>query len=86
MTSVVVVTGSIVTCTCQTFIYPWVINSLNVPIPYLATIGCIIVFICFNLMSIIPTEIGSITASIILWIGFCCAAPTSVSIISVLIE
>ena len=77
---------SVLTCIFQAFIYPWIVSTLNVPIPYLATIGCIIVFICFNLMSIVPTEIGSITASIILWIGFCCAAPSSVSIISVLIE
>ena len=75
--------SSVVTCIIQALIYPWIVNTLNVPIPYLATIGCFIVFICFILMSAASTEMGSMIASLILWIGFCCAAPSSVSIISV---
>ena len=80
---VVVVISSVVTCVFQAFIYPWIVSTLNVPIPYLATIGSFIIFLSFILIAILPTEIGSISASVILWIGFCCAAPSSVSIISV---
>ena len=56
---------------------------MNIPIPYLATIGAIIEAISYVFMSALPTMTGSIIASSVLWVGFCLASPTSVSIISV---
>ena len=74
---------SVLTCIFQAFIYPWLISTLHFPIPYAATLGMIIECISFIVMSAAKTQLGSIIASVVLWIGFTFAAPCSVSIISV---
>ena len=74
---------SVLTCIFQAFIYPWLISTLHFPIPYAATLGMIIECISFIAMSAAKSQLGSIIASVVLWIGFTFAAPCSVSIISV---
>ena len=59
------------------------ISTLHFPIPYAATLGMIIEFFSFIVMSAAKTQLGSIMASVVLWVGFTFAAPCSVSIISV---
>ena len=86
MYSALIVISSLATCIFQAFIYPWVVNSLNVPSPYFAILGCIIVFISFIVISVTTTEMICLVASLVLSLGFCCATPCSITIISVFIE
>ena len=81
---IVVVISSIICCTLQLLVYPWLVSSLNIPVTYLACLGMFIQFLCFVGMSALPTELGSIIASLFMWVGFCLECPASVSIISVL--
>ena len=66
----------------QSLIYPMLMSKLKVPIPYLALTGMIIEFFAYLLITV-DSEYGSMAATLLLWIGFSMAAPTSVSIISV---
>lgn len=63
------------------WVYPWLTGKLKVPIPYLAAIGMAIEFFSYLGMTV-DSEMGSMIACTVLWIGFCFAAPTSVSILS----
>lgn len=81
--SLLVILSSVICCVFQTFIYPWLVSKVGIPIPYFATIGMVIEIFSYIAMSAINNELGSMIASLVLWIGFCCASPASVSIISV---
>ena len=83
--SLLVIICSVFTCVFQTLIYPLLVSKVGIPVPYLATIGMIIQIIAYNCMSAINNELGSMISVMVLWIGFCCGAPASVSIISVCI-
>ena len=63
-------------------VYPWLTGTVKVPIPYLAATGMAIEFFSYLAMTV-DSEIGSMIACTVLWIGYCFAAPTSVSILSV---
>ena len=65
----------------QAFAYPTIAKCLS--IPNLASIGMAIQFVSYILMGAINNVYGNITASFILWLGFCFASPTSASILTV---
>ena len=65
------------------FGYPWIAKYAS--IPKLATIGMMIQFVSYILMGAINNVYGNVTASFILWLGFCFASPTSASILTVMI-
>ena len=77
-----VIIQSVLCCVFQSLIYPMLMSKLKVPIPYLALTGMIIEFFAYLLITV-DSEYGSMAATLLLWIGFSMAAPTSVSIISV---
>lgn len=81
--SLLVIVCSVLCCFLQTLVYPWLVSKVGIPIPHLATIGMVIEVFSYIGMSAINNELGSMAASLVLWIGFCCASPASVSIISV---
>ena len=79
--ALVIIQGAI--CVVLEFwVYPWLTGKLKIPIPYLAGIGMAIEFFSYLGMTV-DSEMGSMVFCTILWIGFCFAAPTSVSILSV---
>lgn len=78
-----IVLQSIWTALQQTFIYPWLVSTVNVPIPWMGIIGYIIVFISYFGMVLTKTMVPSMIYSSILWVGFSLVSPSSVSIISV---
>lgn len=80
---ILVVLQSVFCTFLEILVYPWIVNKKHVPIPYLATFGMIIEGICYYCMAALPTEMGAMIACTLLWLGFCSAAPTSVSILSV---
>lgn len=69
-------------CVLQSLLYPWLTGILKVPIPYLALTGMILEFFSYLGMTM-DSEYGSMAWTLVLWLGFSLAAPTSVSIISV---
>ena len=70
----------------QFFIYPWLITTVNAPIPVLATIGDVIDVICVLLMVLSPKDWQSLVASVVLWAGNSLGSTASVAIISVGVE
>lgn len=80
---ILVVLQSVFCTFLEILVYPWIVNKMHVPIPYLATFGIFFEGICYYCMAALPTEMGTMIACTLLWLGFCCAAPTSVSILSV---
>ena len=80
--STIVVLQSVLTFVLQAFAYPWIAKHLS--IPNMATIGMMIQFVSYILMGAINNVYGNVTASFILWIGFCFASPTSASILTVI--
>lgn len=70
----------------QFFIYPWLITTVNAPIPVLATIGEAIDVICVLLMVLSPKDWQSLLASVVLWAGNSLSSTASVAIISVGVE
>ena len=64
-------------------LYPWMVEKLNIPIPYMALMGHVIMFFCYIGMSAAKTMMGSIVWCFILWVGYGSASPSSVSILSV---
>lgn len=83
MSRALVIISSLICCVFQSFVYPWLVSKLGIPIPYLACFGMFVEIFSYIGMSAINNEMGSMIASLILWLGFCCASPASVSIISV---
>ena len=81
--STIVVFQSVFSFVLQAFGYPWIAKYLS--IPSLATIGMVIQFVSYILMGAINNVYGNVTASFILWLGFCFASPTSASILTVMI-
>lgn len=65
------------------FFYPWIAQYVS--IPHLASIGMAIQFVSYILMGAINNVYGNVTATFILWLGFCFASPTSASILTVMI-
>ena len=74
---------SIWCCFEQYAIYPWLITTMNVPIPVLATVGEIIMVLCYLFMALSPQAWQSLLASAIMWMGNSLGSPASVAIISV---
>ena len=70
----------------QFFIYPWLITTVNAPIPVLATIGEAIDVICVLLMVLSPKDWQSLLASVVMWAGNSLGSTASVAIISVGVE
>lgn len=84
MNRAILVTQSILSCILQSVVYPWLVNTLNISIPIVATIG----MICMSLGIALVTLPGlwlMIGASTLLSIGYCLSSPTSVSILSVFV-
>ena len=81
--STLIVLQSIWTALQQTFIYPWLVSTVNVPIPWMGIIGYLIVFISYFGMVLTKTMVPSMIFSTILWVGYSLVSPSSVSIISV---
>ena len=79
----VITLQSIWCCFEQYAIYPWLITTLNVPIPVLAAIGELTMVLCYLFMALSPKAWQSLLASAIMWMGNSLASPASVSIISV---
>ena len=75
------IASSVISCLQQLFVYPWIVGKM--PILYLCLIGIFIETIGYIGISAFDVEIGSIISSLVLWVGFCFASPTSVSILSV---
>lgn len=73
---------SVVCCLYQTLVYPKLTATLKVPIPYLAIFGMIIQFYSYLGMTV-NNQYVSMLCTIILFLGFNNAAPTSVSILTV---
>lgn len=80
--STLIIIQSVICVVLEFWVYPWFTGKLKIPIPYLAGIGMAIEFFSYLGMTV-DNEIGSMIACTILWIGYCFAAPTSVSILSV---
>lgn len=80
--STIVVLQSVLTFVLQAFGYPWIAKYLS--IPNMATIGMAIQFVSYILMGAVNNVYGNVTATFILWIGFCFASPTSASILTVI--
>ena len=81
--STIVVLQSVFSFVLQAFAYPWIAKYLS--IPNMATIGMAIQFVSYILMGAISNVYGNVTASFVLWLGFCFASPTSASILTVMI-
>ena len=79
--STIVVLQSVFSFVLQAFAYPWIAKYVS--IPYLASIGMAIQFVSYILMGAINNVYGNVTASFILWAGYCCSSPTSASILTV---
>lgn len=77
---------SILCCFEQYAIYPWLITTMNVPIPVLATVGEVIMVLCYLFMALSPQAWQSLLASAIMWMGNSLGSPASVAIISVGLE
>ena len=67
----------------QFLIYPWLITTVNAPIPVLATIGETIEMICVLFMVLSPKDWQSLLASVVMWIGNSLGSTASVDIHSV---
>ena len=80
----IVVLQSVFSFVLQAFAYPWIAKYVS--IPHLACIGMIIEFVSYILMGAINNVYGNVTASFILWLGFCFCSPTSASILTVWME
>ena len=80
--STLIIIQSVICVVLEFWVYPWFTGKLKIPIPYLAGIGMAIEFFSYLGMTV-DNEIGSMIACTILWVGYCFAAPTSVSILSV---
>ena len=78
-----IVLQSIWTALQQTFIYPWLVTKVNIPIPWMGIIGYIIVFASYFGMVLAKSMVPSMIASTLLWVGYSFVSPSSVSIISV---
>lgn len=82
MNRAILVTQSILSCILQSVVYPWLVNTLNISIPIVATIGMICMSSGIALVTL-PGLWLMIGASTLLSIGYCLSSPTSVSILSV---
>ena len=63
--------------------YPWAVDTLNIPIPYLCMTFYPVMFISYIGMVVSKTAWGSMVWCTILWFAFAFVSPSSVSIISV---
>ena len=81
--STLIVLQSIWTTIQQMFIYPCLVSTVNMPIPWMGIIGYFIMFVSYIFMSAAKTPIGAMIAGTTIWVGFGCVSPSSVSIISV---
>ena len=79
----VITVQSIWCCFEQYAIYPWLMKTLDIPIPVLATIGETIMVLCYLFMALSPQAWQSLLASAIMWMGNALGSPASISIISV---
>ena len=73
---------SIWNCFQQGFLYGQITGKLKVPIPYLALFGVSLECIAYFLMGWAPNVVVTILGSFLLWTGYGCASPASMSIIS----
>ena len=73
---------SIWNCFQQGFLYGQITGKLKVPIPYLALFGVSLECIAYFLMGWAPNVVVTILGSFLLWMGYGCASPASMSIIS----
>ena len=80
--SVLIIIQGAICVVLEFWVYPWFTGKLKIPIPYLAGIGMAIEFFSYLGMTV-DNEMGSMLFCTLLWIGYCFAAPTSVSILSV---
>lgn len=80
--STLIIVQSVICVVLEFWVYPWFTGKLKIPIPYLAGIGMAIEFFSYLGMTV-DSEMGSMLFCTLLWIGYCFAAPTSVSILSV---
>ena len=77
---------STVICLEQLFFYPWVVEKLQVPIPYLAAVGQALEVVFYFLMVCVPNVWFSMIAATLLWVSYSMSTPAPISIISVRIE
>lgn len=84
--STLIVLQSIWTTIQQMFIYPCLVSTVNIPIPWMGIIGYFIMFVSYIFMSAAKTPIGAMIAGTTIWVGFGCVSPSSVSIISVRVK
>ena len=63
------------------FFYPWIAQYVS--IPKLAVTGMVIQFVSNIGMVAINNVYGNVTATYILWLGYCFGTPTSASILTV---
>ena len=63
------------------FFYPWIAQYVS--IPKLAVTGMVIQFVSYIGMGAINNVYGNVTATYILWLGYCFGTPTSASILTV---
>ena len=77
---------STVICLEQLFFYPWVVEKLQVPIPYLAAVGQALEVVFYFLMVCVPNVWFSMIAATFLWVSYRMSTPAPISIISVKIE
>ena len=84
--STLIVLQSIWTTIQQMFIYPCLVSTVNMPIPWMGIIGYFIMFVSYIFMSAAKTPIGAMIAGTTIWVGFGCVSPSSVSIISVRVK
>lgn len=73
---------SIYTFAVQSFAYPWMVNHANLPIPTIAIIGISCEFIGHVVITL-PGWVWLFVANAFIGTGFCLAAPTAVTILSV---
>ena len=81
--STLIVLQSIWTTIQQMFIYPCLVSTVNMPIPWMGIIGYSIMFVCYIGMSAATTAMGSMIYCSVLWVGYALVSPSSVSMISV---
>lgn len=77
----IVVFQSVLCGVLHAFAYPFLAKFIS--IPRLASIGMTIEFVSYILMGAINNLYGNVAACFLLWVGYCCASPTSASIITV---
>lgn len=81
--SLIIVLVSVWNVFHQTLIYPWMVNKLDTPIPYLASVGMVFVAAGYVLVTMFTSVGGQLFAVWIMFLGVCSANPTAVTIISV---